>query len=132
MIMPDVHLEAGAELPVSAPRNHFRIDPLSGRHLLIAGGIGVTPLLPMARELKRQGAAFAFHYCARNRVSAPLLEELEALCGAELKTWMTGDAERFDPVSVLAEETGAELYVCGPVRLTDAVEQAALSLHWPT
>lgn len=125
------HLGAGAELPVSAPRNHFQLSPQSGPHLLIAGGIGVTPLAAMARELKRQGTDFVLHYCARNRLSAPLLEELEAICGKHLKVWLSDDGERFEPERVLADAPGTELYVCGPTRLTDAVEQAAMSLDWP-
>lgn len=125
------HLEVGAELPVSAPRNHFRLEPQNGRHLLIAGGIGVTPLAAMARQLKQQGTDFVLHYCARNRQNAPLLAELEAICGAALKTWISELGQRFDAASVLAAETGAELYVCGPARLTDSVEQTALSLGWP-
>ncbi|PWW01468.1 vanillate O-demethylase ferredoxin subunit [Hoeflea marina] len=125
------HLRAGTELPVSAPRNHFRLDPQAGPHLLIAGGIGVTPIAAMARTLKRRGTAFRLHYCARDQAHAPLLADLEAVCGAELTTWLSADDRRLDPIAVLGAATGARLYVCGPRRLTDAVEQAALALGWP-
>ena len=125
------HLDIGAELPVSAPRNHFQLTPQNGPHLLIAGGIGVTPLAAMARELRRHGTDFVLHYCARNRLSAPLLEELEAICGKQLRIWLSDDGERFEPQSVLADAVGGELYVCGSARLTDAVQQAATSVGWP-
>ncbi len=125
------HLPVGAELPVSAPRNHFRLDPDGGRHLLIAGGIGITPLLAMARTLERHGTDFLFHYCVRNPKSAPLLEELAAICGPRLTTWMSDDGAFLDPGPVLAGAAGAQVYVCGPASLTDAVEQAARSLDWP-
>lgn len=126
------HLEVGTEIPVSAPRNHFQLAPQKGPHLLIAGGIGVTPLTAMARELKRHGTDFVMHYCARNRLSAPLLEELEAICDDRLRVWLSDSGERFEAQAVLAGAPGTELYVCGPARLTDAVEQAATSLDWPT
>ena len=126
-----IHRDVEAELPVSAPRNHFRLVPPREPHLLIAGGIGDTPLVAMARDLKRQCTAVSLHYCARNRLSAPLLEELEAICGGQLKTWMSDEGDCFGSVSALSVAAGPELCVCGSARVTVAVEQAAPSLDWP-
>jgi ferredoxin-NADP reductase len=126
------HLVRGAEAHVSAPRNHFRLAPDAGEYVLIAGGIGVTPLTAMAYRLVRDGKPFALHYCARSERQAPLLAELRALCGDRLRThFSAGDeARRFDPAAALAERaSGAHVYCCGPARLVEAVRAAAA--HWP-
>ncbi|MEJ5022888.1 ferredoxin reductase [Ochrobactrum vermis] len=70
------NVAAGHELPVSAPRNHFGLSAEAGSHILMAGGIGITPMLAMARTLDAAGGDFALHYFARSRSLAPLLAEI--------------------------------------------------------
>jgi vanillate O-demethylase ferredoxin subunit len=125
------HLRPGGEIFVSAPRNHFALNPDAARHVLVAGGIGVTPLMAMARQLAAQGDDFVFHYCARSRQSAPLVETLEALCGDRLRLWLSAEGRRLDIAAALDAEAGADLYVCGPNALTDAAEGAAAARGWP-
>ncbi|MBN9672019.1 PDR/VanB family oxidoreductase [Roseibium aggregatum] len=122
---------AGLEIPVSAPRNHFSFHPESGRHVLVAGGIGITPLAPMAKRLVAEGQRFVLHYCAKSRSKAPFFAELEALCGSRLRPWFSEEGTRFDPLSALTGETGSELYVCGPQGLIASIEEAASKLDWP-
>ncbi|HWW25680.1 MAG TPA: ferredoxin reductase, partial [Caulobacter sp.] len=71
-------LTEGATLEISAPRNLFALDETAEEHLLFAGGVGVTPILAMARRLHALGRPFAFHYCARDRSRAAFLDELAA------------------------------------------------------
>lgn len=124
------HLVEGAEAHVSAPRNNFELDAGAGFSLLIAGGIGVTPILPMARALARAGQAFAVHACARSRAAMPLIDELEAACGPRLDTWF--DGRRLDVrAAVAAGPDGRHVYVCGPARLLDAVRVAASEAGLP-
>lgn len=126
------HLVRGAVAHVSAPRNHFRLVPDAAEYILVAGGIGVTPLAAMAYWLVRAGKRFTVHFCARSATSAPLLPELRALCGDRLQTWFSAGegARRFDAAATLAARPpGAHLYCCGPARLVDAVRVAAA--HWP-
>lgn len=125
------HLKPGDEIFVCAPRNHFALNPDAARHVLIAGGIGVTPLLAMARRLAAQGADFAVHFCARSRQAAPLVDALEAVCGDRLTLWLSGEGRRMDVGAVLDQAAGADLYVCGPQALTQAVEAAAAARGWP-
>ncbi len=68
-------LPVGARIQVSAPRNHFELVPAE-RYIFIAGGIGITPLLPMVREARRNGAAWQLHYSGRSRSSMAFLDEL--------------------------------------------------------
>jgi vanillate O-demethylase ferredoxin subunit len=123
-------LKVGAEVLVSAPRNNFPLAEGAARHVLVAGGIGITPLLAMARQLAQEGADFVLHYSARSR-AAPLLAEVRAVCGNHLVTHFSDnpDDARFDPAALGAAEPGVHVYCCGPQRLTDAVRQAVAD--WP-
>jgi ferredoxin-NADP reductase len=116
---------------VSAPRNNFPLAANARRHVLIAGGIGVTPLIAMARQLAGDNADFVLHQCARSAEDAPLLPELRAICGDRLRTWFSSEGRRFDPAAVGAPDDGAHLYVCGPQRLLDPVTAAAAAAGWP-
>jgi len=122
-------LVPGSEALVSAPRNNF---PLAAgdRHVLVAGGIGVTPMLAMARTLAATGADFTLHFCARSTALAPLLAELRAVCGDRLVTWFADQDRRFDPARIGPPAPGTQLYACGPPRLTDAVRAAAHAAGW--
>lgn len=125
------NLKVGGEIFVSAPRNHFALNADAKRHVLVAGGIGVTPLIAMARQLAAEDADFVFHYCARSRESAPLVAALETLCGDRLRLWLSAEGRRLDIAALLDAEAGADLYVCGPSALTEAAEGAAAARGWP-
>jgi vanillate O-demethylase ferredoxin subunit len=123
----------GSELPVSAPRNHFPLRDSGGPALLLAGGIGITPLLAMARVLQRQGKAYDLHYFARSRALAPLLSAIEReLAAARVRLHFDdAPATRRDLAALLSERPAdAQLYHCGPPGFMAAVERAASS--WPT
>ena len=124
-------LRAGAPVLVSAPRNNFPLASGARRHLLVAGGIGITPLAAMARHLAATGGDFSLHFAARSAAAAPLLPELRAVCGPRLLTWLGDEGRRFDPALVGPPEEGTHLYACGPERLTNAVREQAVSLGWP-
>ncbi|MCF3641995.1 PDR/VanB family oxidoreductase [Rhizobium sp. TRM95111] len=122
----------GAELPVSAPRNHFPLKESGGPVLLLAGGIGITPILAMARALYRQGKPFELHYFARSRSLAPLLRTLGESIGAEsLRLHFDDQVEtRQDIEGLLSTRPGeAQLYYCGPPGFMAAIARA--SEHWP-
>lgn len=118
---------------VSAPRTNFSLDENARRHVFVAGGIGVTPLIAMAQEACQANEPFDFHYCARKRGEAPLLPELEKLCGDRLHTHFS-DEQRLD-VDALVGSTDRDpdvhIYSCGPARLTDAIATAAQRAGWP-
>lgn len=126
------HLVRGAVAHVSAPRNNFRLAAGASQYVLIAGGIGITPLAAMAYRLRRDGKRFTLHDCARSEAQAPLLADMRALCADRLRNYFSaGDgANRFDAATVLADRpAGAHVYCCGPARLVEAVRSAAA--HWP-
>jgi ferredoxin-NADP reductase len=118
-----------SEVHISAPRNNLALSTSAERYILIAGGIGITPLLPMARTLKQRGKDFTLHYCARSASEAPLLAELRDICGPSLQCWFSASGPRFDPAAIGSYDEDTHAYICGPQRLLDAV-QSALSA-WP-
>jgi ferredoxin-NADP reductase len=125
------NLGAGAIAHVSAPRNNFSLAEGARCHVLVAGGIGVTPFVAMVRALARERAAFELNLCASSASAAPLLGELHDLCGARLRTWFSGEGRRFDAAAIGAPHAGRHLYVCGPPRLLDAVLAQATTAGWP-
>lgn len=126
------NLRAGGSLMVSAPRNHFELAEDAERYLLLAGGIGVTPLLAMAHALSGAGKPFHLHDFARSRAAAPLLVELASAVPAEAVSLHFDDEPetRLDLASFLAvPRPGTQVYCCGPAGFMEAVRQAAAS--WP-
>jgi vanillate O-demethylase ferredoxin subunit len=125
------NLGVGSIIPVSAPRNNFPLVAAS-RHIFIAGGIGITPILPMVRHLARRQAGFELHYCAHDSRQAPFLPELREICGSgRLSTYFSDQRSvRLDVETLLKSVTpGAHVYCCGPQRLTQAFRAAAI--NWP-
>lgn len=118
---------------VSAPRNNFELAPDAKKVILLAGGIGVTPLKSMAHALDRAGIPFELHYCARNPGCAAFREELGIAWrhGKLVHHFDHGNpADGLDIAALLREpEEGAHLYYCGPSGFMKACAEA--SSHWP-
>ncbi|MDR3463813.1 MAG: PDR/VanB family oxidoreductase [Beijerinckiaceae bacterium] len=123
------NLDVGAEAHVSAPRNNFPLRENAHRHILIGGGIGVTPMLAMAHGLVATNQDFELHFCARSEKEAPMLAEAKAICGDRLQLWLSTSGRRFDPGQLGPVRDGVHIYACGPQRLLDAVRAAAAG--WP-
>lgn len=121
----------GDLIAVSAPRNHFPLQPGAARHLLLAGGIGVTPLLAMAEQLARDGAEGTLAVFARSRAHLVFGDALAAL-GARVRLHFdAADApEKIDlDALIAAAPPGTHLYVCGPAGFMARVLDAASA--WP-
>lgn len=126
-------IEAGCEVTVSRPRNHFALRPNVKKHLLLAGGIGITPMMSMICELERDGSDYQLHYCSRSAERTAFLDRLRPLIakGRVAIHWDGGDPSKgFDIKNALKEyEEGTHLYYCGPPGFMGVV--AAASAHWP-
>jgi vanillate O-demethylase ferredoxin subunit len=117
----------GQTVRVSRPRNHFPLAADRGRVLLLAGGIGITPLLAMGRRLSALGRPWTLYYCARTPERAAFLEELWSLPARVIPVFdgLAG-GEPLDLTKVVAEAPAhAHLYCCGPASLIEAFERAA-------
>ncbi|RCV88833.1 cytochrome P450/oxidoreductase [Billgrantia montanilacus] len=120
----------GIELRVRGPKNHFRLDESAQHYLLIAGGIGITPIIAMADRLRRLGKSYELHYAGRSRTSMAFIERLERDHGESLRLYPKAENQRLDLSELLAEPCEETLlYACGPERLLSALE--AGTAHWP-
>jgi vanillate O-demethylase ferredoxin subunit len=125
----------GSVLTISAPKNHFALAEDAQRSVLLAGGIGVTPLLCMAEALAAQGAAFDMHYCSRSAERTAFVERIQCapFQGNVHLHFDDGLAEqKIDVNRLLASPvSGQHLYVCGPKGFMDLVLGTARSAGWP-
>lgn len=126
-------VRVGEVLTVGAPRNAFPLADGAQHTILIAGGIGVTPLKAMAHVLAAQSRSFELHYCARSSRHAAFLDELRALVPAgHLHLHFDGGdpARGLDIRALLAQPAaGCHVYYCGPGGFMKACAEA--SAHWP-
>jgi vanillate monooxygenase ferredoxin subunit len=124
-------LRKGDRLRISVPRNRFGVSAEARRHLLVAGGIGVTPLLAMAHTLEARGAKYELHYCARSRADAAFLDELEHHPHVRLHFDDGPDDQRFSTATDIGRpDPETAIYVCGPGGFMDYVISAALGAGW--
>ena len=126
-------VRAGTELQVSLPRNQFHLVLDAKRTVLLAGGIGVTPLLSMAYELSARKQDFTLHYCAKSKDRAAFAAALlrEPFAPRVQLHFSQDHGQRLDMASVLAAETGAHVYVCGPQSFIRSAQETAAQLGWP-
>ena len=124
-------VRAGDALTISAPRNHFPLVT-SPHSLLLAGGIGITPLLCMAQRLVATGRDFSLHYCTRS-LSRTAFRDSVAGFGERAHLHLDdGDvAQKLDLPAVLqAAPADSHLYICGPGGFIDFVVQTARAAGW--
>ncbi len=126
-------LREGDRVAASAPINRFELRDGTGEVLLLAGGIGITPLLSMAAACARSGAAFKLHYLGRTRGELAFLDELRAICGNRLAVhYDDGPSGRPDFAALIAGLLPeADIYVCGPAGMIEAVKIAASGCGHP-
>lgn len=123
-------INEGDELVISMPRNHFPLVFDADYSLLVAGGIGVTPLLAMAHELHSVGKAFRLVYRSRSKSWAAYATELAQQPWSDQVDYFFSDEggrESFQIEQILAEvPANTHLYVCGPNSFIESIEQAAI------
>ncbi len=123
-------VEEGTELEVEPPENEFALTDAS-EYLLIAGGIGVTPIYSMARELNRQNKRFNIIYCTRSANETAYLDEMTEEFGDRLLIHHDdGDPDKvYDFWDHFAEPQKTHVFCCGPQPLMEEIK--AISGHWP-
>jgi ferredoxin-NADP reductase len=126
-------LAVGEPLQISEPQNHFQLDLSAPHYLLVAGGIGITPLVMMAQQLaahaQKSGATLRMLYGARTQEELaflPLLREtLADVSGEALQTFVADEGEIPDfAAAISALPAGGQLYTCGPVPMLEALKKA--------
>ena len=125
-------LSVGDVLEICAPRNNFELADEGGPAILLAGGIGITPLLSMARHLQAQGKPHTLHLFARDAIHAPFLDQLAKLDNAPVHLGLSPPTLDKVLAGILSDPPEeANLYLCGPGPLMDLVERQAAIAGWP-
>lgn len=121
-------LRTGDKLYLRGPKNTFKLVE-SDRYLFIAGGIGITPILPMIRTVNAKASPWKLYYCGRSRSTMAFVQELTGY-GEKVECFASDEDEHLDVQHVLAHpDRSTSIYCCGPMRLLTSVEQQCMS--WP-
>lgn len=132
-------LKVGDTLNVEGPQNDFALHdgtdsaPIGKPVVLIAGGIGITPIASMATALAQARRSFTLHYCARSREHLALIDELQVLAPDRLRVHVDDEPDCVLDIPTLMDTYGPDqhVYVCGPKAMIDAVIAAASQRKWP-
>jgi ferredoxin-NADP reductase len=118
-------LETGSELLIGEPNNHFELSFNAPQFLLIAGGIGITPIVGMAQMLAARGANVQMRYAARSAAELVYRDRLAQALGDRLQTFCSDAGEHIDlAAQIAALAPRAQLLACGPITLLDALREA--------
>lgn len=118
-------LREGDRLRVSTPLQDFPLRIGAARYVLLAGGIGITAMIGMAAALQRVKADYELVFVGRSRSAMAYLDHLRETHGERLRVHIDDEGDTLDTTALVDSITpGAELYMCGPIRLMDAVRRA--------
>lgn len=121
-------LQIGDHVPARPPRNNFALAEAQ-RYIFIAGGIGITPILPMVRTIAAMGLPWVLHYAVRRATEVPFSSELQGLKGGEFIVHARDRGERATLSEIVADATaGTQVYACGPESMMAELEELASNL----
>jgi len=123
--------EVGTRLQIGPPTNNFALDRRDRHVLLIAGGIGITPIFSMARSLQRRGCDYRVFYAGRQAAAMAYHAELHDLAGERVRFHHSDSQGHADIEALLRGQCeGTQVYVCGPASMIEATHAAAARIGW--
>lgn len=126
------HVRVGMEMGLSYPVNLFPLDSRAKKHLMIAGGIGITPFLSQIAQLRQFGGRFELHYAARSRELCAYMDRLTEAHPALVHLYFDEEKQAVDLARILSmQPIGTHLYVCGPKGMISWVLSTAEAMGWP-
>ena len=131
------HVRVGSRLKIAHPVNLFGLDKIARKHVLIAGGIGITPFLAQLDDLRGAGATggmapYELHYSVRSPEHAAFLQRLRESEGDRLRMYYDSEDQSIDYEGLLrGQPLGTHVYVCGPAGMIDRVIATAHAAGWP-
>ena len=124
-------VRVGDRLQIGAPSNLFALHSQARHHILVAGGIGITPFMAYLSELQAQGASFELHYAYRSGLTDAYANELRERLGGRFRGYDAAAGERLHCAELFSgKPLGSHLYVCGPQRLLDELKTLAECHGW--
>ncbi|MDA9431916.1 PDR/VanB family oxidoreductase [Bradyrhizobium sp. CCBAU 51627] len=125
-------LQPGARLDITRPASLLAVDWARDNYCLIAGGIGITPILGAAQTLARRGANVSLHYAVRSRGDAAYLDDLNEVLGERMVVHASDEGERLDLDALFASlAKGTLTLFCGPMRMLDGARHAWIGAGHP-
>lgn len=126
------HVEPGMEMTISYPVNLFAEDARAKKHLLIAGGIGITPFIAHMAQMDQANARFELHYAVQSRTLGQFGEELVRSYDNRVHLYYDDEGIFIDlPKLLRSQPLGTHVYVCGPKGMINAVHEIAAQAGWP-
>lgn len=124
-------VQVGSRLEIAHPVNLFGLDKIARKHLLIAGGIGITPFLAQLEDLRGGAVPYELHYSVRSPEHAAFLSRLREGEGDRLSMYYDSEGQSIDFDALLPNQPlGTHVYVCGPAGLINRVVTTAQSCGW--
>jgi dimethylamine monooxygenase subunit B len=125
-------VQVGSRLEIAHPVNLFGLDKIARKHVLIAGGIGITPFLAQLEDLHGVPVPYELHYSVRSPEHAAFLNRLRERDGDKVRMYYDSESQAVDFDGLLSNQPlGTHVYVCGPAGLIDRVVTTAKSCGWP-
>ncbi|MFI8980701.1 PDR/VanB family oxidoreductase [Ectopseudomonas khazarica] len=124
-------VRVGDRLHIGVPSNLFALHSQARHHILVAGGIGITPFMAYLSELQAQGASFELHYAYRSGLTDAYASELRERLGERFRGYDAAAGQRLRCAELFSgKPLGSHLYVCGPQRLLDELKTLAECHGW--
>lgn len=125
-------VKPGTRLQITPPTNLFALNKLAKKHILVAGGIGITPFMSQISDLNRLGYAYELHYAYRSADQAAFREQLKKLCGDKVHFYVDDEGRRINFTELLIQQPlGSHIYVCGPNTMVNSLVLMAKEMGWP-
>ena len=122
----------GTRLEIAHPVNLFALDKIARKHVLIAGGIGITPFMAHLEDLHEGRVPYELHYSVRGREHAAFLPRILERTGERVRMYYDSDGQSIDFDGLLSNQPlGTHVYVCGPAGMIDKVAATAREWGWP-
>lgn len=125
------HIKEGDQVKISRPKNHFTLGFSARHHIFIAAGIGITPFLSMAEDLKKSGKTFELHYAARSEDLCAFYPYLKDTYPDETNFYFSGEGNRMSPELMKNQPIGTHVYFCGPESMVNEYAEKAKSYGFP-
>lgn len=118
-------LSSGQKLNISTPKNNFTLIDSNAPSVLIAGGIGITPMISMAAQLQNQQRSFELHYASRTRAQMAFADELPSHFDDHIHLYLDDQNPLNLETLIRSIDAGAEIYLCGPQGMIEAAQRVA-------
>lgn len=126
------HVRPGMEMVLSQPVNLFPLDARAKKHLMIAGGIGITPFVAQMAQVEAMGGRFELHYSVRSPALGAYVAHLQEHYGSRVHVYYDEHNQQIDLKTLLkSQPLGTHIYVCGPKGMIAWVHATAKEMGWP-